>query len=315
MDNFDDNSYYGFEQIVADFNNDNNIDNIDNYQKNSDNIFTKQHYKPNIEQLSNLLDNADTKHSVLEDDIFNKALNNKDIKNNNKKKEQQLFHLGHRQRARERFLALKGEISDYDLLELILFLIIPRADVKPIARILLDKYKTYEKIFIAPDDELIQCGINGKSLKYLLMLFKEFNKRYCKQILTNSELCIQDFQQLINYCHNIFFSLKEEEFHILFFNNQLKLIEDKNFGLSQVSNVSLDIRSIVKTALDLHAKSVVLCHNHPSGNNLPSQDDIKTTDEIAKMLFNLDIDILDHIIITDNSYYSFRENNLLLNNF
>lgn len=313
MDNFDNNSYYGFEQILEDFKNDNNIEGFNNSLENSNNM-TEQNYKPNIEQLSNLLNynnNTEAQNNVFINENVN---NKKNVKNNNTKNEQS-FHLGHRQRARERFLALKGEISDYDLLELILFLIIPRADVKPIARILLDKYKTYEKIFTASDEELIKCGINGKSLKYLLILFKEFNKRYCKQILTDNELCIQDFQQLLSYCHNVFFGLKEEEFHILFFNNQLKLIEDKNFGLSQVSNVSLDIRSIVKTALDLHTKSVVLCHNHPSGNNLPSQDDIKTTDEIAKMLFNLDIDILDHIIITDNSYYSFRENNLLLTKF
>lgn len=313
MNNFDSNSYYGFEEILEDFNSENDIEDINNnYKENINNECTKQNYNPNIEQLSNLLDKIETENNISKSDSVNN--DGKDIKNNNKKKEQ-VFYLGHRQRARERFLALQGEISDYDLLELILFLIIPRTDVKPIARILLDKYNTYEKIFNAPDDELIKCGVNGKSLKYLLMLFKEFNKRYCKQILANNELCIQDFQQLVNYCHNIFFGLQEEEFHILFFNNQLKLIEDKNFGLSQVSNVSLDIRSIVKKALDLHTKSVVLCHNHPSGNNLPSQDDIRTTDEIAKMLFNLDIDVLDHIIITDNSYYSFRENNLLLNKF
>ena len=305
----DNNSYYGFEEILNSFENDEDI--IENKK---DIIANKT------------TNNVDINRPKIDEDLLynqksNETMNNKTNKisgvysdNENQKDKTIKFYLGHRQRAKERFLSSPQTISDYDLFELILFLIVPRADVKQIAKVLIDKYKTYNNIFSANEEELSSVGINGKSIKYLSILFKEFYKRYFKQFLINSSLNIDNFSTLIEYLHSSFVGLQEEEFHVLFLNNQLKLIDERSFGMQQVTNVTLDVRGIIKTSLDLHAKNVILSHNHPSGDLQPSIDDINTTDELVFMFSNLDIEVLDHIIITNNSYFSFKENGLLQKN-
>ena len=219
--------------------------------------------------------------------------------------------VGHRQRAKERFLASPNTISDVDLLELILFLLIPRADTKPIAKKLLLKFKTYKGIMMAREEEITENGINGKNVKYLFTLLHTFYSRYFSQHLTNEGIDCSNIHTLVQYCHGLFCDKQEEEFHILFFNNQLQLLANKPFGINGVSNVSLDVRAIIKMTFDLHAKNIVLTHNHPSGTNEPSQDDIKCTEEIKNFMKTIDVKLIDHIIISNDGYFSFTEHHLI----
>ena len=299
--------YSGFANLIDEIIDDANEANAK--EQNTNNQYSQ-------EQLLNYLNNE---MQNISKNVFNNETKNKKAINTN------LYHIstnkqlngdldlavGHRQRAKERFLASPSTISDVDLLELILFLLIPRADTKPIAKKLLLKFKTYKGIMMAQEEEITENGINGKNIKYLFTLLQTFYSRYFSQHLKIEGIDCSNINALVQYCQGIFCGKQEEEFHILFFNNQLQLLTDKPFGINSISNVSLDIRAIIKITLDLHAKNIVLTHNHPSGTNDPSPDDIKCTEEIKNLMKTIDVKLIDHIIISNDGYFSFTEHHLI----
>ena len=199
----------GFENIISQINDD---DKTSEDEKNN-NIQTEQKRFTQIDDINFLTENVFTSDNNL-------------IKNNDKKNKTEKHQFsGHRQRARERFLLNPDNISDYDLLELLLFLIIPRADTKPLAKSLIDKFKNLKNIFNANVEELNASGVNGNALKYLFLLTKTFQKRLLKEDLTDKTK-IKTITQLIEYCKNIVGLLQNEEFHVLFLDPQLNLVDD-----------------------------------------------------------------------------------------
>ena len=284
----------GFENIISQINDD---DKTSEDEKNN-NIRTEQKRFTQIDDINFLTENVFTSDNNL-------------IKNNDKKNKTEKHQFsGHRQRARERFLLNPDNISDYDLLELLLFLIIPRADTKPLAKSLIDKFKNLKNIFNANVEELNASGVNGNALKYLFLLTKTFQKRLLKEDLTDKTK-IKTITQLIEYCKNIVGLLQNEEFHVLFLDPQLNLVDDKKFGVDGSSGVSLNFRELLKDCVNIKADRVVLCHNHPSGSIEPSKEDIETTQKVIDIFTTIGISVMDHIIIGNDNYFSFKENYLL----
>ena len=298
--------YVGFADLIDEFGNNTDDTREEPQMYQNDNLSAeKSDYMANeIQDINNLLfgDVEKLKHNNV-GNINRQGHNNTHNGND--------FAVGHRQRAKERFLASPNTISDVDLLELILFLLIPRADTKPIAKKLLNKFKTYKGIMMAKEEEITESGISGKNVKYLFILLKEFYVRYFSQNLQNDGMEISNVDLLVQYCQGIFCDKQEEEFHVLFLNNQLKLLSDRQFGVNNLSNVVLDAKAIVQTALDLHAKNIVLTHNHPTASCEPSPDDIRCTEAIKNIMQTLDIAVIDHIIIAYNQYFSFTEHHLI----
>lgn len=304
----DDDNYIGFADLVNEI----SIDIKEKYEE--DETHKDNHLQMNvidcmaneIQDINNILSGKDKELSYG----FHNNFQERNVGDHNKRNTNK-FAIGHRQRAKERFLASPSTISDVDLLELVLFLLIPRVDTKPIAKKLLNKFKTYKGIMTAQEDEITDNGVNGKNVKYLFVLLKEVYLRYFSQNLQNDGIEISNITLLVQYCQSIFCDKQDEEFHVLFFNNQLKLLADKQFGLNNISNVFLDARAIVKVALDLRAKNIVLTHNHPTASCEPSSDDISCTETIKNLMQTLDIETIDHIIIAHGSYFSFVEHNLI----
>ncbi|MBE6336837.1 MAG: DNA repair protein RadC [Lentimicrobiaceae bacterium] len=102
-----------------------------------------------------------------------------------------------------------------------------------------------------------------------------------------------------------------ECFYILLLNNSLKVQGFAKISQGGITQTTADTRLIAKYAIDSLASNVVLAHNHPSGNTSPSGQDKRLTDNIVKALDLLEIKVIDHIILTDNDYYSFRDGGLL----
>ena len=228
------------------------------------------------------------------------------------KKHKFTIHAGHRQRARDRFLTQLDKISDYDLLELLLFLIIPRADTKPIAKRLIDKYKTLKQVFDTDIETLNNEGINGNAMHYLYNLINITQKRILMQNVNKSRsLSIDNMDDLIKYCQTNIGNLPEEQFRILFLNSKLIVIADLIFGSASVSSVSISLRDVVKKSLDLKATSVVLYHNHPNNDISPSADDIQTTAKLINLLGNIDVEVIDHIIVSGDRWFSFKQEKLI----
>ena len=289
--------YTGFENILSDIE-----DSVpeNSYNNNTENNSSNSSTSINVLDIENLL--TEEQNAVL-----NKTTTSKQQNPVNSQQEQP-FYAGHRQRAKQRFLASPTSLSDYDLLELLLFLIIPRADTKPLAKKMIDMFKNIQGVFTATQSELKNCGVNVPNMEYILTLIKEINRRAIAEKMQNQAVSFDTKDVLIEFCKTLFIGLKEEQFFAILLDNQLKLIDVKPFSSSQVANVSINIREICKFAIDKYAKNIVITHNHPNGDCGPSKEDILTTDKIKETLRTIDVNLIDHIIISQNNYYSFAEN-------
>ncbi len=105
--------------------------------------------------------------------------------------------------------------------------------------------------------------------------------------------------------------LPHEEFWILFLNRSNKVISRMKLSQGGISGTVTDVRMVMKKAVECLASGIIVCHNHPSGNLNPSESDSKITQKIKEAGNLLDIQLLDHLIISDKDYYSFADNGLI----
>ena len=123
---------------------------------------------------------------------------------------------------------------------------------------------------------------------------------------------IRDPQSIVGYLSFDLRDKKKEVFKVLFLNRANHVINEKDLFHGTVDQAMVHPREVVKAALDSHATSVVLVHNHPSGRIEPSREDREITNKLHTALLTVSIKVLDHLIVGDNTYFSFREHNLLL---
>ena len=215
--------------------------------------------------------------------------------------------LGHRQRLREKFERLGHEaFLDYELLELILTYSIPRRDVKPIAKALMNRFHTYPAVLDASPNELAKIPDLGQNSINLLRLIRSSNLRYLDR--TMESLPLMDSPKLFaDYARTKLGCETSESVLAFFLNTQNRLISCETVGSGTIDAVSVFPADIAKKILDKGAYSVVLCHNHPGGSFLPSRDDDAITFGICKALAPLGIILLDHVVVSRFGYYSYRQ--------
>jgi len=118
--------------------------------------------------------------------------------------------------------------------------------------------------------------------------------------ITSSKMIFELMQPLIG-------ELPHEEFWVLYLNNSNKVLSKSQQGKGGITGTMVDVRLVFKTALELGATAIILCHNHPSGGLIPSDADKQITKKLKAAGQNLDIQVLDHVIVTENGYYSFSD--------
>jgi len=215
--------------------------------------------------------------------------------------------LGHRQRLREK-LANSGQeaFPDYELLELILTYSIPRRDVKPIAKELLNRFHTFPGVMDARPDDLAQVPGLGDNSITLLKLIRDANVRYLARTLES--LPLLDSPQLFADYARMKLGGRDCEITLVFYlNTQNRLIRCDTLGSGSVDAVSIFPSEVARSALLCGAQSVVLCHNHPGGTCRPSRDDDSVTFDIRNALNPLGIILLDHVVVSRFGYYSYRQ--------
>lgn len=222
-------------------------------------------------------------------------------------------YLGHRQRLRDRFLSDNGKsMPDYELLELVLTIAIPRRDVKPLAKKLIAKFGNFANVINAPIEELLAFEGLKETSVCALKLIKEGAIRTSWQSFSNFDApVINNWDAMIDYCRTSLAHQKNEEFKIIFLNSKLVVIGEESQARGTVDQVSIHPREVIKSAMDKGASAIILVHNHPSGNVTPSKADIEITKKIKMAAEVVDIRILDHIIISKSDCYSFSENRLI----
>lgn len=220
-------------------------------------------------------------------------------------------HLGHRQRLRQRFLETRGQgMPDYELLELILFGAKPRGDVKPLAKKLLKQFGSFDAVLAAEDAELRSVDGVGDAVVSTLKAIHVAAERMLSAPARQRPV-IQNWTALLDYCRLKMGKLKTEEFHILFLNHKHILIKDEVQQRGTVNHTPIYPREVIKRALELGSTSIILVHNHPSGDPTPSKADIDMTRKIIEAASPMSIAVHDHLIIAEKGHYSFKSHGII----
>jgi DNA repair protein RadC len=218
---------------------------------------------------------------------------------------------GHRDRLRERFILGGGEdLPDYELLELLLFQIIPRRDVKPLAKEMIARFGSFAETLAAPLEQLQEFTGMGESSATALKAIYAASKRMGRQLVMNKPI-LSHQQAVLDYCRTAMAYESKEQFRILFLNNKNILIADEVQQIGTVNHTPVYPREVIKRALELSATAIILVHNHPSGDPSPSRDDIEMTKKLREAGRPLGVAIHDHLIMAKNGYTSFVESGLL----
>jgi DNA repair protein RadC len=220
-------------------------------------------------------------------------------------------YLQHRKRLRERFQKSGSEgMHDYELLELLLTYAVPRRDVKPVAKKLVDRFGGISGVLDAGQKDLEQVFGVGSISATLIRLVKELctsylSERMKKRDALSSPKLVADFARLK------LSGLPHEAFMVVYLNVKNEILDHKVLIEGTVDSVAIYPRKIIEAALSNHATGLILVHNHPSGHPEPSEEDKKITRDIIEAARTLDIRVLDHIVVGKDGYFSFLENRLL----
>ena len=212
----------------------------------------------------------------------------------------------HRKRLRQRFLeGGAAAMPDYEMLELVLFRAIPRQDVKPLARRLLDVFGDFNRVVSAPAARLQEVKGVGDTVVLELKLVEAAAQRLARSRILHRP-AISSWDALLDYCRTAMAHREIEQFHVLYLDRKNTLIADEAQGRGTVDHVPVYPREVVKRALELNASALILVHNHPSGDPTPSEADIAMTERIRAAAEALGLTLHDHLIIGKERELSFR---------
>ena len=213
---------------------------------------------------------------------------------------------GHRHRMRERLLAGGADgFHDYELLEYLLGLAIPRRDTKPLAKRLLTEFGDLPALLAATPAELSRVEGLGHGAAAALKFVQATALRSLQKSMVTRPV-LSGWQALTDYLHAAMAHRTTEEFRVVFLDSRNMIIRDEAFGDGTVNAAPVYPREVVKRALELAASSVILVHNHPSGDPSPSRDDIVMTKAIAEAGRHLGLTVHDHVIIGRTGHTSMR---------
>jgi len=212
----------------------------------------------------------------------------------------------HRQRLRARFMAGgAAAMPDYELLELVLFRAIPRRDVKPLARALMDRFGDFNRVISASEARLRDISGVGDAVVIELKIVEAAAQRMARARVMQQHV-VSSWDALIDYCHTAMAHRETECFRVLYLDRKNVLIADEEQAKGTVDHVPVYPREVAKRALELNASALILVHNHPSGDPTPSQADIDMTHQIAAACDALGLTLHDHLIIGKSTELSFR---------
>ena len=213
------------------------------------------------------------------------------------------IHDGHRQRVYDRFLK-EGldSFSPHNVLEMLLFYSIPRADTNEIAHRLIERFGSLAAVFDAPESELVKVTGVGERSAVLIKMIPQLSRYYMTD--KTADVIINSSRQAGEYLLPRYVGRTVETVMVVCLDNKGKVINttivhEGNINVSEVS-----VQAVASVALQSKASAIIIAHNHPDGVALPSGDDISTTKLICRTLAALNVKVVDHIIIGDNDFVS-----------
>jgi DNA repair protein RadC len=201
-------------------------------------------------------------------------------------------------------------LADYELLEMVLFIALPRRDTKPIARALLSRFGSFAAAIAAPPNDLRQIDGLGDAGLAAIKTVQAAALRLARGELRERPV-LNNWTKLMEYLNAALAREPVEQFRILFLDSRNHLLADEVQTRGTVNHTPVYPREVAKRALELHATALILVHNHPSGDPTPSRDDVTMTADIHAALNALGISLHDHVIVGNGSYTSLRQEGLL----
>jgi DNA repair protein RadC len=215
-------------------------------------------------------------------------------------------YYGHRDRLRRRFRDAGADaLSDYELLELLLFRALPRRDVKPLAKALLERFGSFAEVISASEARLDEVKGLGDAAIAELKIVQAAASRLLRGAVKKRPI-LSSWSTVLDYCRTAQAFADREQFRVLFLDKRNLLIADELQQIGTVDHTPVYPREVLKRALELSATAIILVHNHPSGDPTPSRADIQMTQQIIAVASPLGIAVHDHIIVGKEGHASLK---------
>ena len=217
---------------------------------------------------------------------------------------------GHRDRLRKRLL--KGgpdALLDHELVEFLLTLTIPRIDTKPIAKRFIKEFGGIGPLLCADGETLMRGGLSERAACAIKIAEAAALRMLSAQV--SDQPILSSWQALLDYLRADMAHRSVERVRILHLNSKNRLIRDELVSEGSIDQAAIHVREVIRRALDLGSASLILVHNHPSGDPAPSRQDIELTREIVNAGKPLGIVVHDHVVIGDASHSSMRSMGLI----
>jgi DNA repair protein RadC len=216
---------------------------------------------------------------------------------------------GHRARLRGRLLTGAG-LLDHELIEYLLALAIPRRDTKPLAKALLREFGGIGGVLTADAEALKRVdGMGDTSIAALKIAHASALRLLQADVAARPVLA--NWQALLDYLRADMAHHVIERFRVLHLNTKNVLIRDEVMSEGSIDQTAVHVREVIKRALDLGSASIILVHNHPSGDPSPSRADIEVTRAIADVAKRMGIALHDHIIMGAKGHVSLKSQGLI----
>ncbi len=213
---------------------------------------------------------------------------------------------GHRGRLRSRLLDGGGEaLQDYELIEYLLALAIPRRDTKPLAKALLREFGGIGGLLSADPEALLRIDGVGETAAAALKIVQASALRLLRNAIVEKPV-LASWQSLIDYLRADMGHITIERVRVLHLNAKNMLIRDEIISEGSIDQATVHVREVIRRAIDLGSSAIILVHNHPSGDPAPSRADIALTRDIIDAGKRLNVAVHDHVIIAANGYSSMR---------
>ena len=265
----------------------------------------------NDQDLPNPSDDVPDERGYFADTPVKLVENNAKAKENKQpavlsKDEGAAHYKGHRERLRSRFRELgDASLADYEILELLLFQMLPQRDTKPLAKALLARFGNLAGVMGAEIGRLTEVKGVGETVAVNLKIVAAIAHRSLKSDMRGKQV-LASWSSVIDYCRAAMAYETIEQFRILFLDKRNTLIADEVQQKGTVDHTPVYPREVVKRALELSATALILVHNHPSGDPTPSRADIDMTKLVAETAKPLGITVHDHIIIGKDGHASLK---------
>jgi len=217
----------------------------------------------------------------------------------------------HRSRVKRTFI--NGGLDSFEprnALEILLFYCLPRVDTRPLAGELIRHFGGFDKVLEADYERLLEVdGVGEHTAVFLKLVLESY--RYYEKEKRRPGFNAASTSAAISYARALFAGMAEEAAFLMCFDAGLQLLACPKVAEGSVNAAALTARRVVELAMRHRASAVILAHNHPSGSAMPSSDDLRTTRRILKALDAVEIELIDHIIVSAKDALSFADSGAL----